>query len=75
MNTSTARVGYAMVLTPDHNPEAQVALLHAAGCTMIRTEPGSGSCLESRPELGITCKRITEINCHFRRQIDPRLPW
>ena len=52
MNTSTARIGYARVSTPDQNPEAQVAALEAAGCTMIRTETGSGSSLESRPELG-----------------------
>ena len=53
MNTSTARIGYARVSTPDQNPEAQVAALEAAGCTMIRTETGSGSSLESRTELGI----------------------
>ena len=53
MNTSTARIGYARVSTPDQNPKAQVAALEAAGCTMIRTETGSGSSLESRTELGI----------------------
>ena len=35
------------------NPTAQVAALEAAGCTMIRTETGSGTTLENRPELGI----------------------
>ena len=53
MNTSTARIGYARVSTADQNPEAQITALEAAGCTMIRTETGSGSSLESRPELGI----------------------
>ena len=53
MNTSAARIGYARVSTPYQNPEAQVAALEAAGCTMIRTETGSGSSLESRTELGI----------------------
>ena len=53
MNTSTARIGYARVSTSDQNPEAQIAALEAAGCTMIRTETGSGTSLENRPELGI----------------------
>ena len=53
MNTSTARIGYARVSTSDQNHAAQVAALEAAGCTMIRTETGSGTSLENRPELGI----------------------
>ena len=53
MNSSAARIGYARVSTADHNPEARIAALEAAGCTKIRTETGSGSSLESRPELGI----------------------
>ena len=53
MNGSTARIGYARVSAADQNPEARIAALEAAGCTMIRTETGSGSSLESRPELGI----------------------
>ncbi len=53
MNTSTARIGYARVSTSDQNPDAQIAALEAAGCTMIRTETGSGTTLENRPELGI----------------------
>ena len=52
MNTSTARIGYAGISTSDQNPAAQVAALEAAGCTMIRTETGSGTSLENRPELG-----------------------
>ena len=36
-----------------HAKDAQVAALEAAGCTMIRTETGSGTSLENRPELGI----------------------
>jgi len=51
MNTSTARIGYARVSTADQNLDAQIAALRASGCTMIRTETGSGSTLESRPEL------------------------
>ena len=53
MNSSTARIGYARVSTMDQNLDAQVAALEAAGCTMIRTETGSGTSLECRPELGI----------------------
>ena len=53
MNTSTTHIGYARVSTADQNPETQITALEAAGCTMIRTETGSGSSLESRPELGI----------------------
>ena len=53
MNSPTARIGYARVSTVDQNLDAQVAALEAAGCTMIRTETGSGSSLEHRPELGI----------------------
>ena len=53
MNSSTARIGYARVSTMDQNLDAQVAALEAAGCTMIRTETGSGASLERRPELGI----------------------
>ncbi|MDE0696315.1 MAG: recombinase family protein [Boseongicola sp.] len=53
MNTSTTHIGYARVSTSDQNPEAQVAALEAAGCTMIRTETGSGTSRENRPELEI----------------------
>ena len=53
MNSSTARIGYARVSTMDQNLDAQVAALEAAGFTMIRTETGSGSSLERRPELRI----------------------
>ena len=52
MNTSMARIGYARVSTSDQNSSAQVAALEAAGCTVIRTETGSGTSLENRPELG-----------------------
>lgn len=53
MNSSATRIGYARVSTAGHNPEAQIAELEDTGCTMIRTETGSGSSLESRLELGI----------------------
>ncbi len=36
MNNSTARIGYARVSTVDQNPDAQIAALETAGCTMIR---------------------------------------
>ena len=53
MNTSTARIGYARVSTVDQNPDAQIAALEAAGCTMIRTETRDGATLTDRPELGV----------------------
>jgi|GEM_PF-4553783 len=45
MNTFTPRIGYAQIST------ANVQALEAAGCTMIRTETGSGTALDGRPEL------------------------
>ena len=53
MNTSSARIGYARVSTVDQNPDAQIAALEAAGCTMIRTETRDGATLTGRPELGV----------------------
>ena len=52
MNSSSARIGYARVSTADQNLDAQTAALHAAGCTMVRTETGDGTTLAGRPELG-----------------------
>ena len=52
VNTSAARIGYAWVSTSDQNLDAQIAA-EAAGCTIIRTETGSGTTLENRSELGI----------------------
>jgi len=52
MNTSTARIGYARVSTPDQNPAAQVAALEAAGRAMIRTGTGGATGLGNRPEPG-----------------------
>ena len=51
MNTSSARIGYARVSTADQNPDAQIAALEKAGCTMIRTETGDGATPAGRPEL------------------------
>ena len=53
MNNSTARIGYARISTVDQNPDAQIAALKAAGCTMIRTETRDGATLTGRPELGV----------------------
>ena len=53
MNNSSARFGYARVSTVDQNPDAQIAALKAAGCTMIRTETRDGATLTGRPELGV----------------------
>ena len=53
MNNSTDRIGYARVSTVDQNPDAQIAALEAAGCTMIRTETRDGTTLTGRPELGV----------------------
>ena len=53
MSTSTARIGYARVSTVDQNPDAQIAALETAGCTMIRTETRDGATLTGRPELGV----------------------
>ena len=54
MNTSSARIGYARVSTVDQNPDAQIAALEAAGCTMIRNEARDGATLTGRPEVGAT---------------------
>ena len=51
MNSSAARIGYARVSTADQNLDAQMAALHAARCTMVRTETGDGATLAGRPEL------------------------
>ena len=51
MNTSAPRIGYARTSTADQTLDAQVQALEAAGCTMIRTETGSGTTLDGRPEL------------------------
>ena len=53
MNTSTPRIGYARISTADQTLDAQIQALEAAGCTMIRTETGSGATLDGRPELKI----------------------
>ena len=53
MNNSSARIGYARVSTVDQNPDARIAALEAAGCTMIRTETRDGATLSGRPELGV----------------------
>ena len=51
MNSPSARIGYARVSTADQNPDTQIAALKGAGCTMVRTETGSGTTLAGRPEL------------------------
>jgi len=51
MNTSIPRIGYARISTADQTLDTQVQALEAAGCTMIRTETGSGATLDGRPEL------------------------
>ena len=37
MNRPAARIGYARVATADQNLDAQLAVLEAARCTMVRT--------------------------------------
>ena len=51
MNTSPVKIGYARISTADQNLDAQLVALEAAGCSMIRSEQGSGSRLQGRPEL------------------------
>lgn len=51
MSTFRPRIGYARISTADQSLDAQIAALEAAGCTMIRSETGSGTTLTSRPEL------------------------
>ena len=51
MNSPSARIGYARVSTVDQSPNIQITALKAAGCTMVRTETGSGPTLAGRPEL------------------------
>lgn len=49
--TTSPRIGYARISTADQALDAQIQALEAAGCTMIRTETGSGATLDGRPEL------------------------
>ncbi|WP_104019705.1 recombinase family protein [Roseovarius nitratireducens] len=51
MNSSHVKIGYARTSTTEQNLEAQVSVLRAAGCGMIRTEQKSGASLDGRPEL------------------------
>ena len=51
MNDPSARIGYARVSTADQSPDTQIAARNAAGCTMVRTETGSGTTRAGRPEL------------------------
>ena len=51
MNSFTPKIGYARISTADQALDAQVAALRQAGCTMVRTETGSGATLVGRPEL------------------------
>ena len=51
MNTSSSKIGYARISTADQNLDAQLAALKAAGCSMIRSEQGTGISLDGRPEL------------------------
>ena len=48
----SARIGYARVSTNDQNLDVQIAALEATGCTVIRTETGTGATLAGRPEFG-----------------------
>ena len=51
MNTPPAKIGYARISTADQNLDAQLAALDTAGCIMIRSEQGTGTSLNGRPEL------------------------
>lgn len=51
MNTFPVKIGYARTSTADQNLDAQLTALDAAGCSMIRSEQGSGVSLKGRPEL------------------------
>lgn len=51
MNIPPAKIGYARISSADQNLDAQLAALEAAGCSMIRSEQGTGTSLDGRPEL------------------------
>ncbi|MGA0598135.1 recombinase family protein [Enterovirga sp. CN4-39] len=46
-----ARIGYARVSTTDQDLTIQIAALQSAGCSVVRSEKGSGSTLNGRQEL------------------------
>jgi len=60
LSSSAARIGYARISTADQNLDARIAVLEAAGCTLNRTEAGSGSSLEGRRELSV---RVAPHHC------------
>lgn len=47
----THKLGYARASTDDQDCAIQEAALHAAGCTVIRSEKKSGSSMDGRTEL------------------------
>ena len=51
MNTYQAKIRYTRTSTVDQNLDAQIQVLTAAGCGIVRQEQRSGTTLESRPEL------------------------
>ena len=67
MNSSAARIGYARVSTADQNLDAQLAALHAARCTMVRTETGDGATPTGRPKLRTISYSINQLNCSSSR--------
>ena len=49
--TQSLRIGYARISTADQTLDVQVQALEDAGCTIVRTETGSGATLDGRPGL------------------------
>jgi DNA invertase Pin-like site-specific DNA recombinase len=54
------KFGYAYVSTRDHNLEAQLDALAAAGCDRIITEKASGNGSKERPELDRLVENLRE---------------
>lgn len=64
------RIGYARVSSADQDTAAQIAALHAAGCTIVRQETGSGTTTKGRTELQSVLQFLRPGDCLVVTRID-----